>query len=116
VARAVSVGRVLTAEDVREIALSLPEATEHDHHGRPSFRVRNRIFATLWSPTALNVMAGEGRILAAVDQAPDVCSPVHWGEKLSAVQVDLRAAEPQLMEALLHAAWSGKAPRRLLPP
>jgi hypothetical protein len=37
---------------VRELALALPEATEQDHHGRPSFRV-GRIFATLWTERRL---------------------------------------------------------------
>jgi len=31
----------------RSLALSLPEATEQDHHGMPSFRVRGKIYATV---------------------------------------------------------------------
>ncbi|HEV3460901.1 MAG TPA: MmcQ/YjbR family DNA-binding protein [Candidatus Dormibacteraeota bacterium] len=38
-----------TVRQLRRIALWLPEATEQDHHGRPSFRVRGKIFATLWA-------------------------------------------------------------------
>ena len=30
------------------MALSLPEAEEVDHRGHPAFRVREKIFATLW--------------------------------------------------------------------
>lgn len=36
---------MLTVEQVRQFAMSLPEATEQDHHGMDSFRVRGRIFA-----------------------------------------------------------------------
>jgi hypothetical protein len=97
---------MLTADEARALALGFPETSEQDHHGRPSFRVGGRIFATLWAPGLLNVMAGEERIVAAVEQAPGVCSPVHWGKRLSAVRVELAAAEPDLVEALLHAAWS----------
>ena len=32
----------------RELALALPEAEERDHRGHPSFRVKSKIFATLW--------------------------------------------------------------------
>ena len=32
---------------VRELALSFPEVTESAHFEKPSFRVRNKIFATL---------------------------------------------------------------------
>jgi hypothetical protein len=48
------------------MALALPEAVERDHHGRPSFRVAERIFATLWDEGRMNVMLDEGGILSAV--------------------------------------------------
>jgi hypothetical protein len=101
---------MLTVEDVRRIALGFPDATEQDHHGRPSFRVRGKIFATLWTPRALNVMPGEDLILAAVERSPGSCSKVFWGKRLAAVQVDLDAADPEQVEGLLHAAWSHRAP------
>jgi hypothetical protein len=62
---------MLTAQEAREIALALPEAIEQDHHGRPSFRVAGKIFGTLWTAEAMNVMPGEGRIRAAVEEAPE---------------------------------------------
>jgi hypothetical protein len=106
---------MVTTDQARAIALSLPEAVEHDHHGRPSFRVDGRIFATLWTPRALNVMVGEDRILAAVEDDPQACSTVFWGRTLSAVRVDLDAAGTELVTDLLAEAWSRKAPRRLFP-
>jgi hypothetical protein len=102
---------MLSADDVRALALSLPGAIEQDHHGRPSFRVQGKIFATLWSATALNVMAGDDLIRAAVSSEPDVCSLCFWGARLAAVQVDLEAADPELVRDLLQAAWSRRAPR-----
>ena len=104
----------MTDEQARELAMSLPEASEQDHHGRPSFRVGGKIFATLWAPGAMNVMAGEGRIRAAVEEAPGYCSPVMWGKRLAAVQVDLAAVtDPEFVADLLEEAWSCKAPKRL---
>jgi len=41
-------------EEARALALSLPEAVEQDHHGRPSFRVDGKIFATLWNEKRMN--------------------------------------------------------------
>ena len=35
----------------RRLALALPDAVEEDHHGRPSFRVGGKIFATQWTMT-----------------------------------------------------------------
>jgi hypothetical protein len=40
-------GEPWTVDEVRRFALSLPEAHEHSHFGRPDIRVRNKIFATL---------------------------------------------------------------------
>lgn len=34
-------------DEVRRFALSLPEAHEHSHFGRPDIRVRDKIFLTL---------------------------------------------------------------------
>ena len=34
---------VITPSDLRDLALGLPEATEADHHGKPSFRVAGKI-------------------------------------------------------------------------
>jgi hypothetical protein len=104
---------MLDVDDVRRLVGDLSETVEKDHHGRPSFRVGDKIFATLWTPTALNVMAGEDVILTAVERWP-ACSEVYWGKRLSAVQVDLAAADAGQVEELLFAAWSRKAPRRLL--
>jgi hypothetical protein len=106
----------VTHDEVRRIALALPEATEQDHHGRPSFRAGKKIFATLWSATHINVMLDEPGIRAAVEEAPEVCAPRYWGKRLAAVQVELERATPELVHDLLGEAWSVKAPKRLLPP
>jgi hypothetical protein len=106
---------MVTTDRARAIALALPEAIEQDHHGRPSFRVAGRIFATLWTPRALNIMVGEDRIAAAVEDEPQACSNVFWGRALSAVRVDLDVAGTELVTDLLAEAWSRKAPRRLFP-
>jgi len=99
---------------VRSTALALPEAVERDHHGRPSFRVGGKIFATLWDPEHVNVMLDEGGILTAVHRHPKACTGFRWGRRLAALQVDLRCASAPLIEELLVDAWEGKAPKRLL--
>jgi hypothetical protein len=106
----------LGADEARHLALSLPEATEQDHHGRPSFRVAGKIFATLWDQDHMNVMVDEPGILTAVQANPEVCEEVWWGKRRAAVGVDLRRADASLLGALLSDAWEGKAPARLLGP
>jgi hypothetical protein len=104
----------VTPDEARSLALAMPEAVEQDHHGRPSFRVGGKIFATLWSDVRMNIMLDEGGILTAVERAPDACSPVWWGKRLAAVGVDLAQVDRVFLAELLADAWEGKAPKRLL--
>ena len=104
----------VSADEARALALSLPEAVELDHHGRPSFRVGGKIFATLWSEARMNVMLDEGGIRTAVASAPDTCEMVWWRKRLSAVGVTLARADRKLLGELLTDAWEHKAPKRLV--
>jgi hypothetical protein len=103
----------VTPDEARALALSLPDAVEQDHHGKPSFRVGGRIFATLWSDERMNVMLDEDGILTAIERAPAACEPVRWGKRLAAVGVGLPRAEPELLRDLLEDAWEGKSQRPL---
>ncbi len=105
---------MITVNDARRLALAQPEAFEQDHHGRPSFRVAGRIFATLWDEDHMNVMLDEGGIRTAVQAAPEICEEVWWGKRLAAVRVDLRRSDAELLADLLADAWERKAPARLL--
>jgi hypothetical protein len=104
----------VSPDEARNIALSLPKAVEMDHHGRPSFRVGGKIFATLWNEGRMNVMLDEGGILTAVETAPDTCEKVWWGKRLAAVGVTLPRADRDLLRELLTDAWERKAPKRLV--
>jgi hypothetical protein len=100
---------MISAEQARTLALALPDVVEQDHHGRPSFRVSSRIFATLWDHEHMNVMLDEPGILTAVQADPGVCAEVWWGKRRAAVQVTLSAAEPALLSELLADAWERKS-------
>jgi hypothetical protein len=102
----------VTSDQARRLALSLPEAVEQDHHGRPSFRVAGRIFATLWDEDHMNLMLDEPGILTAVQSHPEVCAEVWWGRRLRAVRVTLSAAAPELLADLLADAHEGKSRAR----
>lgn len=105
---------MVSAAQARELALALPEAVEQDHHGRPSFRVAGKIFATQWDADHMNVMLDEDGVRTAVASEPDACEEVWWGKRLAAARVDLRRVDSPTLASLLEDAWEGKAPRRLL--
>jgi YjbR len=100
---------MLSTQEARRLALSLPETIEQDHHGRPSFRIAGRIFATLWDEDHMNVMVDEPGILTAVQSHPEVCAEVWWGKRLAAVRVTLSATDPALLADLLADAHEGKS-------
>ena len=102
----------MTAEEARGLALSLSGAAEQDHHGRPSFRIKGRIFATLWDAEHMNVMVDEAGIHTAVEAHPDVCTEVWWGKRLAAVRVALTLCDRPLLGELLEDAWESKGGRQ----
>ena len=104
---------MVTVAEARKLVLALPEAVEENHHGRPSFRVRGKIFATLWDERHMNLMLDGPGILTAVQGNPDTCTEFRWGRRLAAVSVDLARVQRDLLAELLADAWEGKATKEL---
>jgi hypothetical protein len=100
---------MISPDEARALALALPGAEERDHHGRPSFRVRGKIFATLWEAEQLNVMLDADGILTAVAAHPVACAEFWWGKRLAAVSVDLRRVQRGLLAELLTDAFERRA-------
>jgi hypothetical protein len=101
---------MIDVAQARAMALALPEAVEQDHHGMPSFRVRGRIFATLPDDDTLRVMLDPDAVEEAVAAAPEQCSVLLWGNKVSGVAVHLPAADSAILSDLLADAWRRRAP------
>jgi hypothetical protein len=104
----------ITPSQAAALALALPATVQADHHGRPSFRVDSKIFATLPDTAHMNVMLDEPGIRTAVQAHPHACAERWWGKRLAAATVDLEQASPDLLAELLADAWEGKAPTRLV--
>ena len=105
----------MTAQEFRDLALSLPEAIESAHMGHADFRVRGKIFATL-EPDETYGMAKltPEQQATFVRTEPKVFQPIKgaWGRR-GCTKVSLEAAtEPSVRQALA-AAWRNTAPKRL---
>ena len=106
--------RDMNADDVRSLALSLPEADEQPHFDSASFRVRGHIFVTLPADgDCAHVFVEEDDVHAAVTEQPSFCAELWWGKKLSGVRIQLAEADPVLVHELIVDAWRRKAPLRL---
>ena len=111
---------MVTGEDLRQLAMSLPHVIEKPHFERTSFRVsapRGKIFATmLEAQGSANMMLSpeEQQMLCAAE--PDMFSPVpnKWGEKGSTT-IDLHQTDKVTLKSALHMAWRRAAPEKLWP-
>jgi hypothetical protein len=105
-----------TVQDIRRLALSLPDAVEADHHGIPSFRVAGKIFCTIHTeqPRMMVKLDSEDQANLAAGH-PGVVEPVpgYWGRKGSTF-VWYEHINAPLMEVLLRMAWTNAAPKRLI--
>jgi YjbR len=95
-------------EKIRGIALLLPGAVELDHHGRPSFRINEKIFATIWDENHVNVMLDPVRITEVARKNPKTCAEFWWGRQLRCISVDVRSASAKLLAQLLGEAYQRK--------
>jgi hypothetical protein len=106
----------VNADDFRTLALDLPEASESAHMGHPDFRVKGKIFATLWPDADWGMvkLTPEQQGLV-VEAEPDVFQPVKgaWGQR-GCTSVYLPDAKKKSVRQALETAWRNSAPKRLL--
>ncbi|MFZ4607447.1 MAG: MmcQ/YjbR family DNA-binding protein [Caulobacter sp.] len=108
----------MTPATLRLLALSLPEAEEHPHFDRASFRVRGRIFATL-------PPVGDDGVHKVVLKLPDlvreslrqtdgsaIVSLGNW-DKGGWTQLDIGRMDGEKLADLVRLAWRQVAPKSL---
>jgi hypothetical protein len=106
---------VATEDDVRRLALALPEVAEKPSYGTPGFRVRGRLFARIHQDGGVLVLwtADVVEKESFIDSEPGVffTTPHYDGHAHVLVRLD-RIDEARLAE-LLEMAWLVRAPARL---
>ena len=104
-------------ENAREMALDMPGTAEKDHHGRPSYSVKKKIYITLWLDEGRAVLK-----LTPVQQAefsaefPDAFVPVpnKWGQH-GWTNVFMAYCNDRLFRYAMDLAWRNVAPKWILP-
>ena len=108
----------MTEDDFRHLALALPEAQEGAHMNHPDFRVRGKVFATLWPADSRGVVMltpEQQAMLVAAEPAMFTPVPGGWG-RMGATNVMLANGDPASVRSALMMAWRNKAPRSLASP
>ncbi|MEV0384558.1 MmcQ/YjbR family DNA-binding protein [Nonomuraea sp. NPDC050643] len=105
---------MVTEEDVRRLALSLPETTEKPMYGMPAFYVRGKWFARVKEEGDLLVLPvgsqEEKAELIAAEPAKFGTTPHYDGHAI--VLVRFGAVDAAEMGELLADAWRLRGPRR----
>lgn len=107
---------MVSDDEVRSAALSLPETNEKSSYGMPGFRVRTKGFARLHEMPGVLVLwcadVGEKEALIASEPETFFTTPHYDGYSTVLVRLE-RIDEDELLD-LLTAAWRSRAPKRLL--
>jgi len=107
---------MVSEDEVRTAALSLPETNEKPSYGMPGFRVRTKGFARLHEQPGVLMLwcadLSEKEALIASDAETFFTTPHYDG--YSSVLVRLERIDSDELLDLLTAAWRSRAPKRLL--
>jgi hypothetical protein len=106
---------MVTGNEFRKTALSLPEAEERETWGHPTFRVRDKLFATLSDDGQFaSVKASREEQAALVASDPATFSVPAYVGRHGWVGVELATVDPEELRELLVEAWRKTAPKRLV--
>ena len=103
-----------THDDVRELALSLPETFEKPSYGTPGFRVKDKLFARIHQDGESLVLRGDREQRAPICAAEP--AKFYWTphyENYDAYLVRLPAIDRDELAALLELSWFYMAPAKV---
>jgi hypothetical protein len=107
---------MVTIEQARQMALSLPEVEEKIHFHIPDFRIKNKIFATIhldkyYMMVGLSLI--DQSVFCSIDK--EICFPVPggWGLK-GATFVNLKKVKKSMLKDALTTAWKKAATRKMV--
>ncbi len=106
---------MLTCDDIRALALALPEAEEAPHFEATSFRVKGKIFATMGDDPQVTLKLDPEDQHNLSQAHPGAVRAVegYWGRSGWTV-VQAGALTPETLADLMRMAWVRVAPKRLV--
>lgn len=106
---------MVNEQTCREMALSFPETSEKPHFEKRSFRVSNKIFATLnlkQNRICVKLAEVEQDVFSSFDKNIICAVPNKWG-KMGWTLVDLGKIRKDMLFDILRTAYCEVAPKRL---
>ena len=95
----------MNQEQARHIALAIPDVEEKPHHHFASFRINNKIIATMPPNTnVLHIFVPEEIREPVLAMQPDIFEKLFWGKKVVGLKTHLDHAKPKDIQPLLEKA------------
>ena len=107
---------MVSLDQARKSALTLPEVEEKSHFGRPDFRIKNKIFASLHEDKSLMMVklsVIEQSVFCAFDETIIYPVPGGWGRQ-GATMINLKKVKKEMFVDALTMAWKNVAPPKLV--
>lgn len=105
---------MMTVEELRAVALALPQAEERETWGEITFRVRDKIYVICGSDgERASVRTSLEEQAALTGSMPDVFSIAPYTGRYGWTAVRLASVDAAMMEELVTDAWRRTAPKRL---
>jgi predicted DNA-binding protein (MmcQ/YjbR family) len=107
--------KMISTEQFTKLANSFPEAEEHPHFEKSSFRVNKKIFATLDvknGRACLKLSAADQGLFSVFDKTAIYPVPGNWGKK-GWTYVELKKVRKDMLADALVTAYCEVAPAKL---
>jgi len=105
---------MMTFEEVRNIALSLPGTEEIQHWGKPSFRINNKIFTIIQEDLiSITVRTTQEERDILTNMNPATYRIPESFSNLNYMHVNLETAMKEEVVDLIRNAWARVAPKKL---
>jgi hypothetical protein len=106
---------MVSADELRQVMRSLLEAEERETWGHPTFRVRDKMFATMSDDgRQATVKATKEEQAALVAAAPETFGVPAYVGRHGWVSIQLATVDPTELHELVVEAWRQTAPKRLV--
>ena len=106
---------MVSADELRQVMRSLPEAEERETWGHPTFRVRDKMFATMSDDgRQATVKATREEQAALIAAAPATFGIPDYVGRHGWVSIQLATVDPTELRELVVEAWRQSAPKRLV--
>lgn len=107
---------MVSIENFRKMALVLPETTESLHFDKPSFRIKNKIFATVHTndkKAMLKLTLVQQSVFSDIDKTIIYPVPGGWGRQ-GAAFVELSKVKKEILKEALGCAWRNTASKTII--